>query len=656
MDRSSSMSGLAGLWNLDGRTAEHDGAAALAHPLSHRGTDQRGIWADGPLALACQLLRAAPEAARDCQPAVDGLSNVLLYDGRLDNRAELSSALQGEAARDAPDAELILAAWRAWNRGAFARLLGDFALALFDARRQTLILVRDPVGCRPLYYWSDGRSFVFASEIKGILAHPSVSTTPNADLLADLFLLERPPYEDDGETPFEGVMAVLPGHRLIVSREGIRSERFWDFDPASELRYRSHEDYVEHLRALMRQAVARRVRSAHPVAVAASGGLDSSVVLSLADEISRRRAPPSGAPLLPLCCSTSDDPMTEENRFIRLLESERNLRVVRLPLGKPGDADALRRIAWRSELPLFDDGWIALGPVLESAATAGARVLLTGLWSDRLFFSTSYLVDLFRRGAWRQVASHLEEYQRWFVDANPKYFRARFREDLIRYLTPEAVRSMLRPLRTAFSISREAAAHAEHTLAARARRRRSGKPHPGFASAHARAIYQTVRARSSRLQLEADEKIAAAHGLELATPFLDRDLLAFLMSIPGDVQTPDGVPRGLLRDAMRGTVPGAILERRWRAENIELGRSRAQAYLAMQTPLHACADLGFLSRPARASDRLLPFIGLEFWSREFFSGTLETRQRNERLNGGSNSIEPRQRQAAVHSAAAHGTR
>jgi asparagine synthase (glutamine-hydrolysing) len=650
------MSGLAGLWNLDGRAAGRDSAVVLAHPLSHRGTDQGGIWADGPLALACRLLRAAPEATRDCQPAVDGLSNVLLYDGRLDNRAELWSALGGEVARDAPDSELILAAWRAWDQGAFARLLGDFAIALFDRRRQTLILARDPVGCRPLYYWTDGRSIVFASEIKGILAHPSVSTAPNADLLADVLLLERPPYDDDGETPFAGVMAVLPGHRLIVTRDGIRSERFWDFDPAAELRYRSHEDYVEHLRALMLQAVARRVRSAHPVAVATSGGLDSSVILSLADEINRRREPHSGAPLVPLCCSTSDDPAAEENCFIRLLESERNIRVIRLPLGKPGNADALRRVAWRSELPLFDDGWIALDPVLERAATAGARVLLTGLWSDRLFFSTSYLVDLFRRGAWRRVASHLEEYRRWFVDADPKYFRARFRQDLIRYLTPEAVRSMLRPFRASFSISREGAAHAGHTLAARARRRRSGKAHPGYASAHARTIYQTVRARSSRLQLEADEKIAAAHGLELATPFLDRDLIAFLMSIPGDVQTRDGVPRALLRDAMRGLVPGAILERRWRAETAELARSRVQAYVSMQTPLHACADLGFLSRPALVDDRLLGFVGLEFWSRVFFSGTLDTRQRRERLNGGTHSIEDQRRQAAIHATAAHGTR
>src|SRR5687768_4640017 len=165
------MSGIAGVWNLDGRPAEETVVAALAAGIAHRGPDAFGQWIAGPVALACHLLRVTPESAAESQPASNGGANVLVFDGRLDNREELLNAITGvELTADSPDSALALAAWRQWGDAFLARLHGDFALAAFDSRTQTLLLARDPVGCRPLYHWTDGRRFVFASEIKGILA------------------------------------------------------------------------------------------------------------------------------------------------------------------------------------------------------------------------------------------------------------------------------------------------------------------------------------------------------------------------------------------------------------------------------------------------------------------------------------------------------
>lgn len=646
------MSGLAGLWNFDGRPADRALVAALSSPIAHRGGDDRGIWSDGPVGFACQLRRIAPQSSSERQPVADSVGNVLLFDGRLDNRAELLATLADPIAFDAPDSELVLAAWRLWGDGCFAKLQGDFALALFDAGRQTLVLARDPVGCRPLYYWIDGKRIVFASEIKGIVAHPEVRATPNEDLLADHFLLDRLPYEDDGETFFLGIQAVLPGYRLSVTPAGIRAARFWDFDPQAQIRYRSPAEYAEHLRALLIQAVKRRLRSAHPIAVATSGGLDSSIVLCLANDL--RRSGGGDAPLVPLSCQTSDDPTTEENRFIRLLERGRGMCVGRLALAPPGDMEHLRRLIWHSESPLFDDGWCALDPLLVAAKASGARILLTGLWSDQLFFSTGYLVDLFWKLAWGRIAQHIDEYARWFVDADASYFRARFRRELLLGLTPAALRSALRPFRTAFA-NPEGLLPVSRAIAARLRRRRPRVHHPAYRTAHARNIYQAVRAKSHRLQFEADEKMAASHGLEHVTPFLDRDVIAYLMSIPGDIQTRDGVPRALLRDAMQGIVPEPILRRCWR-HDAALERTRQHAYLATKTPLSACAALGFVpdARPVDAGS--LPFIGLEFWSRIFFSDTLasqQTKQTKGPCNAGTRPNEAQWQEAAVLPSHAH---
>jgi asparagine synthetase B (glutamine-hydrolysing) len=186
------------------------------------------------------------------------------------------------------------------------------------------------------------------------------------------------------------------------------------------------------------------------------------------------------------------------------------------------------------------------------------------------------------------------------------------------------VRSQARRLRT---VALKAPHHGlTASMESRARRARPQLRHPPYATAHARNIYQGVRSKSHRLQFEAEGKVGSRCGLERVTPFLDRDVIAFLMSIPGDVQTRGGVPRALLRDAMRGIVPDAILRRRWPDEGTTAeahDRIDRQAYLAMHVDLTASRAMGFSTSMSPRDDRTLELIGLEFWSRMFFSGRLD---------------------------------
>ena len=622
------MSGLVGLWHLDGQPADQHVVSALAATLAHRGRDGFGIWCDGSACLACHLLRATPESAAEYQPATDSEGDVLLFDGRLDNRDEILAALNADPpAHNAPDTALVLAAWREWGQHFLAKLQGDFALALFDARAQRLVLARDPVGCRPLYYWSDGRTVIFASEIKAIASHPDVVTKPNADLLADFLLLERLPYDDEGETFFDGIHAVRPGHWRRIAPHHTRSGQFWDFDPLAQIRCRTYATYAERLRELLTQAVKRRLRSISPVAVAVSGGLDSSIVLCIADDL-RRRGEVDVA-LAPLSYTCRDDSAREENQHLDLLESDGRLHIRRIAIGEPGTSEQLAHAAWHSEWPRLDDGWFAQQPMLAAANALGAKVLLTGLWSDQLLFATGYLSDLCRTLQWRKVARHLREYPRWFPDAAETYFLRRFRRELPLNLMPDAIRRWLGPLRGAIATPPRALPFVTREWAARVRRRRRRIKRPKCASAHARNIYQTVRAKAHRLQLEADDKSAARYAIESVSPFLDRDVIAFLMSIPGDVQTRDGVPRALLRDAMRGLVPESILRRRWRRDDgmsAARRRERQQTYLSPATRVQLCAALGFATDAREVGDDALEFIGLEIWSRVFFSGKLSPPQ------------------------------
>ncbi len=286
------MSGLVGIWNRDGSPADRSILIAMADRIVHRGGDLLDFWIQGEIGMGCHLRRVVPESRAEHQPLSDEYGNAVLFDGRLDNRGELLAALN--IARDGAvhsDAEVVLASFRRWGKTSAARMLGEFALGGFSSAGRQLVLARDPVGCRPLYYWTGGGSVVFASEAKALLAHPRISAEPNLDLLADSLVLRQLPYEDDGETFFARIRRVLPGHLLVVTPDRIEMECFWDFNPGAQIRHRAYSDYVLTLRELLIRATRRRMRSDYPVAIAASGGLDSSIVLSISDLESRSKSP-----------------------------------------------------------------------------------------------------------------------------------------------------------------------------------------------------------------------------------------------------------------------------------------------------------------------------------------------------------------------------
>jgi len=613
------VSGLLGVWNLDGEPVARETLAAMAANIAHRGGDGLDFWIEGPAGLACHLWRITPESSFEHQPLADTHGHVLLFDGRIDNRADLIATFEpADGGEQLSDADLVLMAYRRWGRKAMAHLVGDFAIAIYVAKEQRLVLARDVVGCRPLYYWRNDRRFIFASEVKALLAHPDVQAAPNLDLLADTLLLDQLPYEDDGDTFFEDVHRVLPAHTLLVKPKAIEANRFWDFDPTATVRHRAYSDYVLSLRELLTRATRRRMRTSHPIAIGVSGGLDSAIVLSIANQVARKASP--SPVLVPISYSPVTDGKSQENEFIRLIEAYCEREVKRLDMGAPGDPRWMSEAAWHSETPCIDDSWCAEAPLMEYARSQGGRVLLSGLWSDQYMFATGYLVDLLKRFAWRRAFRHLREYSNWFPDTEPSYFRGRLFQEMALNLTPRMLRSLLRPLNSWRAGWHKNRSWVSRELVKRARRGRPRLKHPHYASVHARNIYQTVHAKSHHLTIDSDGLMASRFGLERAMPFLDRDVIAFLMAIPGDIQMRGGVPRGLLRDAVRGLVPQAIRRRRWRDEgttSTQLEDTRSAVYRSSSLDSFESRVLGFTPGDHLSNDQYLEALGLEYWVRVF---------------------------------------
>ena len=557
------MSGIVGIWNLDGKPVEPELLARMSATMAHRGLDGEAMWIEGPVGLACQLFRVTPESEKETQPLVDSRGIVLVFDGRLDNREELLASLRDsyKISPSSPDPDLVLAAYEAFGDRLPERLAGDFAFGLFDPNRQQILLARDAIGIRPLYYCRTRDTFLFASEVKALLAHPKVSPKPNDNQLADFFLTH---VHDHEMTFFEGVFSLPPAHMTVISSQGFAKRRYWDFDPTSTIRFRSFEEYVDAFRYLFEQAVRRRLRSAHPVAVSVSGGLDSSSILCMAETLARREP---GVPLLHGVSYTSEDGSpSDERNFLFEIEKKYGTTIHKVAIDPTGFLDGSEEVVRHGESPWVDEQWSTVRNSFRTVQQLGARMVLTGHWGDHVLFHQAYLIDLFRNFAWRTVRTHLNEYGLWLDDVDPKIFRYRFFLGLLKYRILRPLYPLVRGLWLNGRIWIKADRPWYSGILRRRASRRAWNPPIADAwkspSSEARSIYEQARSAQHVLGMELNNKLASIHGLEMAFPFLDRDLVAFLMAIPGEVAARDGVPKALLRAALRGVLPEAIALRR----------------------------------------------------------------------------------------------
>lgn len=276
------MTAIAGCWNYGGRPGASDACRRMLAAQRIYGPHHEANWSNGEVALGRALYRLLPEDRhdRDVQASADGLHRIVA-DVRLDNRSELADALGiGEAQAAAmPDAAFVLAAWRRWGEQALDRLVGDFAFALWDEPKQTLILATDFLGQRPLHYHRGDGFFAFATMPKGLHALPDVPYAPDEQAVAE-FLVLMP--QGDSRSFFKDISLVEPGEMVRVTPPRTIGRRYWQPqkpDPAAPLR----SDHVEGLRHLLDRATADRLRGAGGrVASHLSAGFDSAAVTATA--------------------------------------------------------------------------------------------------------------------------------------------------------------------------------------------------------------------------------------------------------------------------------------------------------------------------------------------------------------------------------------
>lgn len=393
------MCGIAGQLGLGSERAEPARLERMIAEVRHRGPDASGLWVDGPVGLAHARLSIL-DLEGGGQPMSDEAGRVhLVYNGEIFNYLELRRELEakGHRFRTRSDTEVLLRLYLEKGDACVEDLNGQWAFALWDARRRRLLLSRDRVGILPLHYAWAGRTLLFASEAKSLLAHPALSRELDLEALRQVFTFWFPL---SPRTAFAHVHELPPGHNLVVEGGRATVRRYWSVDFAPEPTGRSEAEDADALLELLTDATRIRLRADVPVGAYLSGGLDSSVVTALVRRVH---------PLRPRTFSVAfSDPEYDERSYqdavIRHLDTDH----ARVECRHDEIASVFPEVVRHAEKPLARTAAAPLFLLSRLVREQGYKVVLTGEGSDEFLGGYDIFKEVKVRAFWAaQPASRL---------------------------------------------------------------------------------------------------------------------------------------------------------------------------------------------------------------------------------------------------------
>jgi len=560
------MCGICGILDPDARKSPAREQEAMLNVLRHRGPDDHGIYYLRPVSLGFRRLSIVDLNGGHQPMCNEDRSVWIVFNGEIYNHLELRSLLQrrGHQYSTHSDTETIVHLYEEFGEDCVHHLRGMFAFAIWDTRRKKLFCARDRLGIKPFYYAVIGARFAFASEIKALLELDGMHARPNRHALPEFFAFG---YLSSGETLFEGVRKLAPGHLLTVDLDNwdgsIREQKYWDLDIAQSTNSTSEADCVEQFRGHFQEAVRTHLMSDVPVGVFLSGGLDSSAI---AAEMAGLRKDP-----IETFSVGYGEEKYSELPYARRVAQHIRARHNEVILGPAEFLATLPHAILHEDEPLVWPSSVSLFHVSRLARTK-VKVVLTGEGGDELF--AGYLK--YRVACWNQRGARL------YRGAVPEQIRNTVRHALSSEKIPDWLGRKLRHSFLYRSDSFEqmyfdnfycAFPQSEHsTLFTRelAEELRGVNPYAnsmrffqgdGRTSTFlSRLLYLDMKTYLVELLMKQDQMSMAA-SIESRVPFLDHVLVEFAAGLPDRLKLRMFSGKYLLRRAMKGRLPAEVLER-----------------------------------------------------------------------------------------------
>jgi asparagine synthase (glutamine-hydrolysing) len=631
------MCGIAGIVAPEGLHADERGRLLrMQAALTHRGPDEEGTHIDQWAALGHRRLSIIDLAAGQ-QPLCNEDGSIwTVYNGEIYNHQDLRAVLEaaGHRYRTKCDTETIVHAYEQWGDDCVGHFRGMFAFAIWDARRRRLLLARDRLGVKPVYWTLSAGRLLFGSEIKAILASGLVRPQPNEAALPELLGTR---YVSGTESLFLGIYRLLPGHTLSFTDGTVHTHRYWDVPAAAEpagRRELTDREAVEQFRALLEESVRLRLMADVPLGVFLSGGLDSSAIAALmAREI--------GRPLQTFSVAFADRAFNELE-FARQVSSAIGAEAHEVVIDAPQFFDALPRLIWHEDEPLAHPSSVPLYFVSE-LARRHVKVVLTGEGSDELLAGYGKypraLMNWRAAGLYRLIPSPIRQLIAGRVAPSLPGRLGRFarRSFLVVPRTPDA---MFFDNFAAIGLCQQQALLSPDFAASATPERAYGASRAYFESPQGgtlldRLLYADIKTYLVELLMKQDQMSMAA-SIESRVPFLDHRLVEFVATLPPRVKLRGFTTKWILREAVRDLLPPQIMTRRKMGFPVPFGKWMRQGWDAVARDVlldrrsreRGIIDPVSVERLIRdhvrgttdGGDALWSLLNLELWYRTFMDG------------------------------------
>lgn len=622
------MCGIAGLIQLNTRPVEgmDRRLRAMSHLISHRGPDGEGYWqhSAGFVGFAHRRLSIIDLKTGD-QPMSDHAGTWITYNGEVYNYIELRDELGAGGFKTTSDTEVILRAYEKWGPECLHHLRGMFSFALWDERKQELFCARDRFGIKPFYYTLAKDTLYFASEVKALLPFvPRIETDLEGlkDYLAFQFCLA-------GKTLFRDIHELLPGHRLVVKNGRIEVHRYWEVYYTLDWEHTA-KYFTEHLRDLIEDSVRCHLRSDVQVGSYISGGIDSSIVSSVAARQQGSRMDGFHGKF-----SFSED--FDESKYARHLAEKAGITLHEIDITVDDFIKHMGSVVYHLDYPVAGPGSFPQF-LVSQLARQHVKVVLGGQGGDETFGGyTRYLITYFEQCIKAAIdgSAHSGNFIVTYESIIPNLTALRNYKPLLQEFWREGLfddmdRRYFRLINRASSLGREVNWEllADYSPFDTFRVIFNGA-NVGKESYFDKMTHFDFKTLLPAL-LQVEDRVSMAHGLESRVPFLDHRVVEFAATIPSNVKFANGTLKHALLEAMREELPPLILNRKdkmgFPTPITEWVKGKAKPFVVDLLSSRQALNrdivnnrvvLESMTQEPKYGRKIWGFLCLEMWQREF---------------------------------------
>ncbi|HEY9000087.1 MAG TPA: asparagine synthase-related protein [Mucilaginibacter sp.] len=547
------MTTFCGVFSLD----ENVSIAEVENILAFTGDDPASIrttWGSNIIALGQLTVFNTPESFHETLPLYEPDNELTIAgDIRLDNRVELCKQLELPGINTCGDASIVLSAYKKWGKSVAEHLTGDFAFVIWDNKQRKLICCTDHLGSRGIFYYFNGKKFIFASTPNPILQHSEVPHTINLNKLSTIAY----PYASQlfwSESWFKNIFPMPAATVMTVSTDGIRKQKYWEPDDTKELNFKSINDFEDSFKDVLFRAIGNRMRSNFPVTASLSGGLDSSAVVSVAAKIleEQNRGLEVFSAVLP---DNSDPSLTDERYYIDLFKSFPNVKINYITAPGKGFFSDLETLKTDVYSPNLISRHYLSTAFIKAAQSIGSRVLLNGGGGETgvSFYGTGGYAELFKRMQWRTLGYELK--CRKQLTGEP-FLRGMY-SNVIRPLLPVNFlkKNVIGTGKKRLSCLRDDLAE-DIRMHLEPRKHELAKHLSDVSSSHRVNHANLIRLVQKKTRGKVDFGT-----VDPINPLLDKELLEFCLAIPLEFKIKNGYKRYTVRAGLNGLLPHEI---QWR--------------------------------------------------------------------------------------------